>query len=99
MVRDFFGDLYIVMIYAEIAMLWVLSIYLLRYIFKKKGFTQIAGNFALAISIFRPSKKCKEYYHDNFQSCYDGSIKEFLWTKTHDIWSLKEKGYFIERAQ
>lgn len=52
MTRDFIGDLYIVMIYAEIAILWALSVYFFKYIIKKKGYKQIAGNFALAISIF-----------------------------------------------
>ena len=54
---------------------------------------------ALALSIFRPAKKCEEYYHYNFQSCYDGSIKEFLWAAEQDIGSLKKKGYIIERAK
>jgi len=54
---------------------------------------------ALALSVFRPAKKCEEYYHYTFQSCYDGSIKEFFWAKEQDIGSLKKKGYIMERAK
>ena len=52
MPRDFLGDLNIVILYAEIFLLWILSIYFFRYVIKKRGFKQIAGNFALATCVF-----------------------------------------------
>lgn len=52
MSRDFFGDLYIVMIYAEVTMLCLLSFYFLNYIWKKKGVKQNAINFSLTASTF-----------------------------------------------
>jgi len=50
------------------------------------------------LKVFKPNKECADYYHYNFQSCFDGSMKEFLWPEKQDIRSLKKKGYNIERA-
>ncbi|MBC8179669.1 hypothetical protein H8E88_00970 [candidate division KSB1 bacterium] len=51
------------------------------------------------MEIFKPAKKCGNYYHYNIQSCYDGSVKEFLWPEQHDVQILKKSGYVVERAK
>lgn len=68
------------------------------YLLNSSG-TLYYADAALTLSIFKPAITCEEYYHDNFQSCDDGSVKEFLWAPKHDIWSLKKKGYVMERAK
>jgi hypothetical protein len=53
---------------------------------------------AAAYNIFKPARECEDYYHNNIQSCYDGSLKEYLWTEKQDVRSLVKKGYVIEKA-
>jgi len=52
-----------------------------------------------SLEVFMPAKKCGDYYHYNFQSCYDGSVKEFLWPEQHDVRLLRKRGYIVERAK
>ena len=46
-----------------------------------------------------PFREAVQFYHYNFQSCYDGSVKEFLWPEQQDVRSLRKKGYIVERAK
>jgi hypothetical protein len=51
------------------------------------------------LEILMPAEECGDYYHYNIQSCYDGSVKEFLWPEQHDVRSLRKRGYIVERAK